>query len=318
MKTLKYKKTIIISPCQPYNFKATIFKPSHFPITTEIFDNNKFYFSMNWKNDIYGIKLESIEEEKILISIFYQKELTNDIFIEIINEIKYRFDMNSSLKEFIKLAEASDILNKIEKKWHGMRPRCAYSLYELLCITLVLQNAQVSRSISMLKTMLKTYGQEIIFDNKQLSVFWLPKELVKISDSELRSLKIGYRAKTFLRQANFFQDNKNFEIEIRKLNKTDTTKKLLEIYGIGNASVWYLLFENLHYYDAFDYISPWENKILSKILYDNLDVEADIILSYAKKHWSGYRMLAIHYIFENIFWMRREKDIDWLNKLIRM
>jgi len=314
---LNNKVSVTIEPIKPYNFKTTIFKPSHFPIETELYEEDKFYFSMNWKNSIYGIKLEN-KNNKILLTIFSDNKLSNNILKEITDEVIYRFNMKADISEFIQLAYNDDLLKKIEKKWHGMRPRCAYSLYELLCITLVLQNAQISRSINMIKSMLKNYGKKILFDKKELFVFWLPKELENVSDSDLRNLKIGYRAKSFLKQATFFSKNKNFEFDIRQLNKNEAEKKLLDIYGVGKASVWYLLFECFHHYDAFDYISPWENKILSKLLYNNFNTSSEKILNYAKLHWQEYRMLAIHYIFENIFWERRENNIEWLNKLIRI
>jgi 3-methyladenine DNA glycosylase/8-oxoguanine DNA glycosylase len=199
-----------------------------------------------------------------------------------------------------------------------MHPSCAFSLYELLCITLVLQNAQVNRSVKMLEVMLHTFGKKVNFDNIILSSFWKPENLLESSEEYLRSLKIGYRAKSFLKVSDFFVDNPEFEFKLRNIPKSEAAKELQKIYGIGPASTWYLLFEKLHHYDAFDYVSPWELKILSMLIFGSMEKQSNEILNYANEKWGDKRMLAIHYIFEDVFWKRKNENIEWLNKLIRL
>ena len=43
---------------------------------------------------------------------------------------------------------------------------------------------------------------------------------------------------------------------------------LLDLYGIGPASVWYVLFDVYHQWDELNHISPWEQKIYSKLFFD--------------------------------------------------
>ena len=37
-----------------------------------------------------------------------------------------------------------------------------------------------------------------------------------------------------------------------------------------------------------------------------------------KKQYGEYSMLAVHYIWEDIFWRRKNEKIDWLEKEIRL
>lgn len=314
---LKHKQESIVEPKHPFNFEGTLHKPSHFPSPTDKYEKGILAFCMNWKYNIYGIKL-SENEKKIQADIYSKIPLSNDLIDEIKEEIRFRFDMNSKLSKFTELAEKDPVLKSIEKKWRGMRPSCAYSLYELICISLVLQNAQVSRSVKMLNAMLTSSGKQVSFDNYSLFAFWCPEDLKEVKEEELRALKVGYRAKSFLRVSDFFTKNPDFEFKIRDLPKQQASEQLQKIYGIGPASTWYLLFEKFHHYDAFDYVSPWENKILSMIIFGKIDRSAEDVLNYAKEKWSNYRMLAVHYIFEDTFWKRKNENIDWLNKLIRL
>ena len=82
--------------------------------------------------------------------------------------------------------------------------------------------------------------------------------------------------------------------------------------------MWYLLFEVFHHYDALDYVSPWEQRIYSRLFFDEERVPAEQIIDEAKRRWGRWRMLAAHYLFEDLFWRRRNEPVEWLEELIRL
>ena len=96
--------------------------------------------------------------------------------------------------------------------------------------------------------------------------------------------------------------------------------ELLKLYGVGPATVWYLLFDVFHHWDFFNHVSPWEQKIYSKLFF-NQDPEKPVpvekILKYFEK-FGKYKQLAVHYIWEDLWWKRKNKSIPWLEKLIRV
>ena len=66
--------------------------------------------------------------------------------------------------------------------------------------------------------------------------------MAKSSEQELRDLKIGYRAKFFMKISEQFANNEINEFALRKMTKEEVKKEMLKLYGIGPASVEYLLF----------------------------------------------------------------------------
>ena len=42
------------------------------------------------------------------------------------------------------------------------------------------------------------------------------------------------------------------------------------------------------------------------------------VLAEVKRRWGAWRMLASHYIFEDLFWRRKTKAVPWLESLIRL
>lgn len=315
---LNYSHEIYISPLHPFHFQGTFHKPSHFPSPTDIFEDDKFWFSLRIGQEIYGIRISNVNNDGLAITIFSQVELTDEKIKIIITEIRYRFDLDCNLTGFLELAESDSVLNPIVKKWFGMRVSCAFSLYELLCITITLQNAPVNRSVKMLSNLLSNYGKKVSFDNKDLFAFWTPEELICVSEDELKSLKVGYRAKSFLKVSAFLVEDMNFEHNIRESSKQEASKQLRRIYGVGPATCGYLLFEKLHHYDALDHISPWETKILGMLIFRDQETPSSKIIEYTTEKWGQWRMLAVHYLFENAFWQRKTESVEWLDALIRL
>ena len=62
---------------------------------------------------------------------------------------------------------------------------------------------------------------------------------------------------------------------------------------------------------------PWEQKIMSKLLFDKNLVPSERVLDFFEKY-KGYRKLAFHYLWEDLFWRNKKEKIDWLEKEIRL
>mgnify|MGYP001605254573 CR=1 FL=1 len=108
------------------------------------------------------------------------------------------------------------------------------------------------------------------------------------------------------------------EFKIRKMTKEEVKKEALKLYGIGLASVEYLLFEDFYHCDHLAAIPPWEQKIMSRLLFNKKLVSTVRILGFFKKRYKGWEKLAFHYIWEDVFWKRKTQHIDWLEREIRL
>ena len=83
----------------------------------------------------------------------------------------------------------------------------------------------------------------------------------------------------------------------------------------------YILFDVFHHLDELDHISPWEQKIYSTLFFDTTPeqpVSVDTLLDFFKERFGEYRMLAVHYVWEDLFWKRKQGGSDWLKKLIHL
>ena len=188
-------------------------------------------------------------------------------------------------------------------------------------IAIVLQNCTVRRSVTMSQTLFEHNGVPLAFDDKVLYSFWLPEEIDHATEDDLRALKVGYRAKSIKRVTAAFVDGQIDELVLRTQSRDEQREALLQLYGIGPQSVSYILTAQFHRWDEFEHISPWEQKIYSKLFF-NRDPERPVpvskLIRLFNQRFAGYRDLAVHYIWEDLFWKRQHTKIDWLEKLIRL
>lgn len=262
----------------------------------------------------------TFNKPQIQIDIYTAQKIDDQAVSSLVDEIKYRYNLELNLTDFYRQFGKDPVLGPILKRWRGMRPGHPSSLYEYLMIGIVLQNATVRRSIQMFKALLENYGTCLEYDGKQLWCFWEPGALRNVTEDELRALKVGYRAKSIKKIDEYFVQGKIDEFELRQKDRETQMKELLKLYGVGPATVWYLLFDVFHHWDFFNHISPWEQKIYSKLFFDR-DPERPVAVSKILKHFEkfgDYKQLAVHYIWEDLWWQRKERPIPWLETLIRI
>ena len=320
---LKKVETMELVPTCPFNFNPTFHKPDHFTSGDNLWKPGIRWQTWSWENKQLGLKfinLGTVDSPRIRVEIYYKNELDAHFISSLINEARFRYNLDFDLTDFYQSFKNDKILGPIIKRWRGMRPGHPSSLYEYLIIGIVLQNATVRRSIQMFQALLENYGTLLEFDRKRLWCFWQPGNLQEVTEEELRTLKVGYRAKSIKKIDDYFAQGKINEFDLRQKSRETQREELIKLYGVGPATVWYLLFDVFHHWDFFDHVSPWEQKIYSKLFF-NLDPEKPAPVKRLINHiekYGKYKQLAVHYIWEDLWWKRKNGNVPWLEKLIRV
>ncbi|MGB9911285.1 MAG: DNA-3-methyladenine glycosylase family protein [Microgenomates group bacterium] len=321
---LKYQKVLEIIPTYPFSFDLTFYKPDHFPSGDCQWEPGKRWQTMLWKGEKLGLIYEDSgikTKPKIKIRVFSAKSLSSEFYKTLKKEIIWRFNLDLDLKSFYKKVEKDHILAPIIKKFSGLRPMHAGSLYEYLIIGIVLQNATVKRSVSMLQTLFEKYGSLLEYGEQKLWCFWEPEILANTGEEELRNLKVGYRAKSLIKISQPFANGVVDGLKLRKESKEKQEETLLSLYGVVPATLNYIMVDVFHHWDYLNHISPWEQKIYTKIFF-NKDYEKELVpvekmLKFFEK-WGKWKALAVHYVWEDIWWKRKNKHVPWLEKLIKL
>lgn len=319
----KLRRIVKIKPTAPFAFDSTFHKPDHFTSGDNLWQPGIRWQTWNWQGVPLGLKFinkGTVSKPLIEVRIYCQKKLSKSFIDSLIEEVKYLYNLELDLKDFYKSFKNDRLLGPVIKKWRGMRPGHPSSLYEYLIIGMVLQNASVRRSVQMFKALMENFGTLVEFDGQKLWCFWAPGRLARVSEAKLRSLKVGYRAKRIKKVDEQFAKKLIDEADLRSKDRETQMEELLKLYGVGPATVWYLLFDIFHHWDFFNHISPWEQKIYSKLFFGRdpqKPVSVKKLLKYLERY-GKYKHLAVHYIWEDLFWRRKNEHIPWLEKEIRL
>ena len=322
MINLKIAFVTAIEPVPPFNFDGTVHIPHHFLTPDSEWITRKYWQTMNYQDELIGIKMMdrgTTNQPRIKITIYSEKKLGSEKLGNILNELNWRFRFNENISEFYEKFRNDKFLRPVFKKWKGMRFNCANSLYELLIISIALQNASIGRTVQMMSNLFETYGKKLKFGNKELFAYWKPEDLNEITEDELRILKVGYRAKMIKKMSEAFSKREINEYALREMPTENAKEQLMKLYGVGPATAQIILGEYLRKYDAFDLKGRlWEQKILSRIMFNRKSVPLERITKTFDERYGNWKELAFHYIFTNVFWRHKENKIDWLEKEIRI
>jgi len=315
-------REIAIQPIPPFHFDATVYTPHYFPTPDFEWRPNKMWQTLNLDRQLFGLKMENVgdvNKPKVRLTVYSKNKLTVHAMERVVKELDWKYGFNEDISEFLRRFKNDKFLKSVFERWKGMRSNCANSIYELMIISIVLQNATVKRTVQMMNNLFNAYGSKLKFDNKELFAWWKPEDLKEVEEEELRALKLGYRAKMVKHVSEAFSCGEIDELKLRKMNTEDAKHELLKLYGVGPATAQIILEGYLRRYDAFDLKGrSWEQKILSRIMFGKKLVSVDEIIDEFNKRYGNWRGLAFHYIFTDVFWRHRDKKIPWLEKEIRM
>lgn len=312
---LKLINTTIIRPTAPYNFDYSVHNPSHYPTPLNRWGRGKLWFSFRFKNKLLGIKFVNqgtVSRPKISVELYHKSRLDKKYIDGLLKELAYRFEFDKDYSEFYKKFEKDKIVGKVLKKFRGMHGFCIEGLYEYLMIAILLQNATVKRTVQMTNAMLEKYGDLIEFNGIKLYSIWKPKQMLRAPESELRTLKVGYRAKNFIRATKDYL--KLNEFAMRKLDNAELRKELLKIYGVGPASVDYIMCGCFHR-SILTTIPPWEAKIYSRLL-GLKTKDPKKIMTFLDKRYGEYKAAVIGHLFMDISWKHKREGVEWMKKLL--
>ena len=319
--TFPETKLLSLSPRPPYNFDANFHKASHFPSSHTAWEEGFSWSTMLWEGEAIGLRFKNegtTNRPRIGLTIFSRNRLGLTYVDGLVAEIEWRFNFDQDISEFTDRYRDDAHLRGPIKRWKGMKPVAGYSLYESLMVYITLQNATVRRTVQMLENLFLRFGQRVLFDGRTLSVFWPPDAVARSTVDELRALKVGYRAKSVMRISEQFASGSFDATALRTAPKEVVVQKLDDLYGIGPSSIQGILFEDFYCLDALDLVPPWEQKIMSRLLYGQRLVPVERILRFFKERYPGFEHLAFSYMWEDLFWRRKRERIDWLEKEIRL
>ena len=249
--------------------------------------------------------------------IFRYEEL-DDGYIVILDDrvIKLREDKDyiyiesnneNNLKEVIKdyfdlERDYEKIINDISKLDNKIIPALLYSkglkmIHQSPLITIIeyiiSQNNRVPSIKKSLDLISEKYGEKIVFNNSEYYLFPSIHKLSKLTMSDFRECKVGFRDKYLYEIVKSIKEGKLNIENIYNMTSEDALKYLMSFKGIGNKVASCILLFAYQKFDVYP-IDTWVKKFMK----DEYKIEGEEkIREFTKKTYKEYSGLAIQYMF---------------------
>lgn len=280
---------------EPFNFRLTTWKPSHFATGLESHSATSTRRSFRLGNAFVAVEL-SMQTEMLSVSVFAKGRWTDDMRVRLGKRLDRAYGLSEDISAFAKRAANNASTKDAARQLHGMRISCPESVFEISVISLLLQNTTIIRSTRMMELLLNHYGAIVQAPGWSLKAFFSPSELLEVSEPEFReTCRLGYRAKYLPRFAEFFSVNSDESLV--EMMPGALRAAVEQIKGVGPYTSNVIASHAMRDPDALP-LDVWNRRLLARSLLGVSDATAAEVQSRLNSLFPGYAGLAALYLIE--------------------
>ncbi len=287
--------TLRLSVTEPFNFRFTLWKPSHFATELERHTEYETWRTFRMGSLICGVRMRMEDARTLRADVFSDSRWTPGASNRLAARVTHSYGLDEDQSEFLAMADKDPAMQEPLAALRGMRQSCPENLFEIAIISLLLQNATVQRSTQMLANLLDHYGTTIEFQGLRLKSFFAPQELLGVGEAEFRERdRLGYRAKYIGRFAEFFATH---DPDAQPAAKADLVVEFEKIKGVGPYTAAVIASHAARDPAAIG-LDVWNKKILAKRFLGVDDADTSSVMAELTKRFPGYEGIACLYAVE--------------------
>ncbi len=168
-------------------------------------------------------------------------------------------------RDYSKIKEAvsiNDTMIKSVEFGKGIRI-LRQDFFEALISFIISQRSSIPKIKSCVNKLCELYGEEISFRGKAFYSFPTAEKIASLSEEEIRSLGVGYRAPYILRAARAVASGEINADELEVMDTAVAREKLLTLYGVGDKVCDCVLLFSLGKYDLFP-ADVWIKRVMEE------------------------------------------------------
>jgi N-glycosylase/DNA lyase len=200
-------------------------------------------------------------------------------------------DLGRDYKAIKKAVSVNPLMEKAVSYGGGIRI-LRQEFFETLISFIISQRSSIPKIKSTVKKMSERYGEKIETERGDYYSFPNVDVLSSLSDEEMRSLGVGYRAPYILRAAKAVKDGDISEKELCTLETVEARKKLMTMYGVGDKVCDCIMLFSLAKYDLFP-SDVWIKRVMS----EEFNAPEDKAKSFGEELFGEYSGFAQQYLF---------------------
>jgi 3-methyladenine DNA glycosylase/8-oxoguanine DNA glycosylase len=297
-RVLAHVDTLRLPVKQPFNFRYTLWKPSHFATGLERHSQDTSWRTFRVGKLTAGVVL-SMAGDDVHAEVYADGTWRDADRDRLTARLIHSYGLDEDISAFVVQAERVPPMREPLAALAGMRQSCPENLFEIAIISLLLQNATVARTTQMTTNLLDHYGLVAEFDGVTLKAFFTPEEIAGVDEATFRERdRLGYRAKYLGRFAEFFAAHDPDEVD--HASKAELMAEFQTIKGVGPYTAAIIASHAVRDHSALG-LDVWNRKLLAKRFLDLDDAQPAAVMAEMTKLFPGYEGLAGLYVIEDAY-----------------
>lgn len=205
------------------------------------------------------------------------------------------------VKPFYRALRDDPVLGPPIRDFRGLRVAGAASLFESLLTAILAQQVNLKFAYSIRSELAERYGRCTRIDGQRYLGFPTPQRLSKLSEDELRKLRLsGAKARAIRGLAEAFRSGALREAELALAADEEVIEKLVALRGIGRWTAEIGLLRGLLRPDVFPAADLAVVKVLAQQLLGRESPAKEAEMREYSQRWRPWRSLALVYAYSEI------------------
>ena len=193
---LEHVDTLLLPVTASFNFRYTLWKPSHFATGLEQRSPDTSWRTFRVGERLTGAVMTMSDQQTLRAEIYSDTSWAPQDRARLAARLNHSYGLTEDVGQFVDQAARVPQMREPLTALAGMRQSCPENLFEIAIISLLLQNATVARTTQMMTNLLDHYGRRVSFGGVTLKTFFTPSEILGIAEAVFRERdRLGYRAK---------------------------------------------------------------------------------------------------------------------------
>lgn len=298
-RALAHVDTLRLAVKQPFNFRYTLWKPSHFATGLEQHTQATSWRTFRMGELLTGVAMAMEDADTLRAEVYAEGAWHEADRDRLTTRLTHSYGLDEDISAFVAQAEQVPAMRQPLAALAGMRQSCPENLFEIAIISLLLQNATVTRTTQMMTNLLDHYGRVVEFGGVTLKAFCTPEEIADVDEATFRERdRLGYRAKYIGRFAEFFAARDPDVTD--HADKAELMREFQTIKGVGPYTAAIIASHAVRDPAALG-LDVWNRKLLAKRFLGVDDAEAAVVMAEMTRLFPGYEGLAGLYVIENVY-----------------
>lgn len=303
---LKLEKTFSFhtQPLPPYDFGLTVRKPAGWDLfnASEMYENDVLWSAARFRGRLAGLKIKSlgtVERPRMVTTVFTKDVLSSQERADFSSALEVLLDANGDLREFYAFARRDPILGYAARDLYGMHDTQSASLFNSVVLSICLQMAKLGRSNKMMAAIDRSYGDEIEFDGKRLTVQPAAEKIAKLSPRKFaKECNLGYRAKYIVGSAKMISKGFPDIHQIMSMPPEQAKETLMELPGVGDYAA-----DIINPHGGFP-IDAWSVDVFGVLFFGKEPANARNAIEKVKREgmrrWGVWSWMAFFYVAQDL------------------